>query len=340
MLTLWIACARGTAADDEEAMAAVVVEEEGAEVDALRAGDDGVPMAGEEGMPNAGVEEEPMARAVVPMARRRTTVNGIHLQSRNIAASMWWWMPCMRNVRAVRDPSEVELRQRTRSCRYTVTEISTLTHLPCYFDKSGGFNVVQVFTLGEASWRDVPVSGATCCLAAGVTSIDGKTYWVTKGPERVASFDLEDERVTSTRPLPVQAGPGYLCYLTDVRGRLGVISSIDEETPAKIEVWVLGDGRDREAWTCRYRVHMHGVQQQLSRPYFAHGDYLLTNVYTDYLLLVYGHRLSGAGSLQFNEVRISQRKPWTAMFSNRCYRCPTFAYVETTEPLSVYRLDQ
>ncbi|TVU05408.1 hypothetical protein EJB05_48569, partial [Eragrostis curvula] len=238
-------------------------------------------------------------------------------------------------------------------------------HLPCYFDKSGGFNVVQVFTLGEATWRDVPVPGASCCLAAGVISIDGKTYWVTKGPERVVCFDLEDERVTSTRPLPVQAGPGYLCYLTDVRGRLGVISSIDEETPAKIEaririnhgllsadvgacesdkfsvVWVLGDGSDRERWTCRYRVQMHGVKQLLSRPYFVHGDFLLTKVYKDYKLVVFGHRLTGAGRLQCNEVRISQRKPGTALaFLNGGYRCPTFAYLATTEPLSVYKFSQ
>lgn len=52
-----------------------------------------------------------------------------------------------------------------------------VVHVPYCFDKAGGFSVMQVFTVGDdASWRDVPVPGTSCCLDAGIVSIDGKTY--------------------------------------------------------------------------------------------------------------------------------------------------------------------
>ena len=40
-----------------------------------------------------------------------------------------------------------------------MTEQYKVVHLPCYLDRSGGFNAVQVFALGKAAarrwWRDV-----------------------------------------------------------------------------------------------------------------------------------------------------------------------------------------
>jgi F-box interacting protein len=81
-----------------------------------------------------------------------------------------------------------------------------VVHVPCFFKTK---DTVQVFTLGEASWREVPAPAyARCNLDAGVVSVDGGTYWVTEGSEdRIMCFDLESERVTCTEPLPKAARP-------------------------------------------------------------------------------------------------------------------------------------
>jgi hypothetical protein len=60
----------------------------------------------------------------------------------------------------------------------------------CYLDRTGGFNVLQVFTLGDAvGWRDVPIHGGSCRVDAGLISIGGIMRWVTRDMECV-----EEER--------------------------------------------------------------------------------------------------------------------------------------------------
>ncbi|KAM0897587.1 hypothetical protein ACQ4PT_022467 [Festuca glaucescens] len=86
-----------------------------------------------------------------------------------------------------------------------------VVHLPCCFDRVYEFDTLQVFTLGEAAWRDVPTpptsggAGPRCRFDIGVVSVDGATYWVTKGTGKIMSFDLEDEKITSVHPMPVEA---------------------------------------------------------------------------------------------------------------------------------------
>ncbi|TVU05400.1 hypothetical protein EJB05_48561, partial [Eragrostis curvula] len=221
------------------------------------------------------------------------------------------------------------------------TGLYKIMHIPCSLDDTAQFIVVQVLTLGEASWRNIPApAGASCCLGSGIIVVDGTAHWVTKDTVRLASFDLADESFASTAPLPVPTGPGYTTRLTVVRGRLGVTSSLSKATPAKIEVWVLGDGgrKDQQGWSRRYRVQVRGmVERFLPRPQFAHGDYALTaesKNYTD--IVVYGHTRSGAARRsQCHFARISEQKPVACIKGN--LRC-MFAYIETTEPLGLYRL--
>ncbi|TVU05403.1 hypothetical protein EJB05_48564, partial [Eragrostis curvula] len=200
----------------------------------------------------------------------------------------------------------------------------------------------EAYSFGS-SWRDVPApAGASCCLASGIIIVDGTAHWVTKDTATLASFDLADESFTSTAALPVRGGHGYITRLTEVRGRLGIIASVDKATPAKTEVWVLGDDgrKDQRGWSCRYRVQVHGVRRCLSRPHFAHGDYMLTTGSKNYShLIVFGHTQSGAGRLQCHDVRISEQKPaGTAVACIKGHLCWMFAYIETTEPLGLYRL--
>ncbi|KAK3123769.1 hypothetical protein QOZ80_8AG0635760 [Eleusine coracana subsp. coracana] len=217
-----------------------------------------------------------------------------------------------------------------------VTERYKVVHLPCYFDQTGGFNVVHVFTLGEASWRDVPVPGSSCCLNAGIVSIDGATYWITNnGDESVVSFNLKEERVVIIKALPKRVDAGHGWHLTEVHGRLGLVSSstVKRGRTEKIEVWVLGDGKDWQGWSRRYSVQVNGIQQELiMRPHLAHGDYVLL---TDWKQAVYWHRLRNAGRWQCGEVRSvkisEQRLRAVALIGGISSKIVgIFSYVKTT----------
>jgi F-box interacting protein len=196
-----------------------------------------------------------------------------------------------------------------------------IVHVPCYH---GRLAVVEVFTLGEPSWRSVPLPAAVRAIgtlgSGGVVSVDGTIYWIAKGGDgdgdgKAVSFDLGDERLYAT-PLPVAAKPGVA--LTVVRGRLGV--ALDRNN--KTDVWVLERGR----WRHRYHVRLYG-SQRLTMPHFAHGKYVLTREGT----VLYGHKLDARRS--FNVSR--SKEPAVCIAEGYIDR--TFAYVETREPLSVYQ---
>ncbi|KAM0915379.1 hypothetical protein ACQ4PT_010875 [Festuca glaucescens] len=44
-----------------------------------------------------------------------------------------------------------------------------IVHVPCFFKTK---ETLQVFTLGDASWREVPAPGARCRLEAGLVSVN------------------------------------------------------------------------------------------------------------------------------------------------------------------------
>ncbi|TVU05361.1 hypothetical protein EJB05_48520, partial [Eragrostis curvula] len=226
-------------------------------------------------------------------------------------------------------------------------------HLPTglykivYLPYAGRFYELQVFTLGDASsWRRVAVPGESSCHPdAGLVSVAGYTFWVTQGADRVASFDLGDESVAHV-PLPVEVGRDCYynrCHLTEVHGRLGLaVSTFQNPAMATTEVWVLGEGRERHKWSRKYRVQMEGVEQQLARPHFAHGEYILTTDTRKGTQQVFGHRLLHKGRQLVNgevqSVRIRDAgTPVAGIPTNSCLR-GTFAFVETTEPLRVYKL--
>ncbi|KAM0884470.1 hypothetical protein ACQ4PT_030964 [Festuca glaucescens] len=97
-----------------------------------------------------------------------------------------------------------------------------VVHVPCFYKTK---DTLQVFTLGEASWREVSTPAyARCNLDADVVSANGATYWVTEGSDdRIMSFDLDSEQVTCTQPLPTSARP--IRHLTQVNRRLSTATS-------------------------------------------------------------------------------------------------------------------
>ncbi|KAK1647937.1 hypothetical protein QYE76_065742 [Lolium multiflorum] len=108
-----------------------------------------------------------------------------------------------------------------------------VVHVPCYYDSARVFRSVQVFTLGEASWRDVVTPPAAICnRSAGVVSVDGATYWVVNGTKKILRLDLGDERVTSVQPIPsVPSGCSSSWHLMEVHGKLGIAFAQSSHVP-------------------------------------------------------------------------------------------------------------
>ncbi|OEL18729.1 hypothetical protein BAE44_0020252 [Dichanthelium oligosanthes] len=131
---------------------------------------------------------------------------------------------------------------------HPATGLYKIVHVPCR-SGDGTLDVVRVFTLGDRSWREVPVPrGSSCLLSFGIISIDGATYRVARDAHSVMSFDLKDERVVFVKTLPVRV---QLCLdhswhlTTDAKGRLGLaVCSYDLKRTrrlkgSKTEGWML-----------------------------------------------------------------------------------------------------
>jgi hypothetical protein len=209
-----------------------------------------------------------------------------------------------------------------------------VVHVPSHFDPSiWEPSTVHVFTLGNASWRDVHAGpNARCALGAcHFAEVDGTVYWMTEYTGRVVAFDLESEIVTPIEPLPVTV-PGD-CWLTKVHGRLGIVAGGDDS----VAVWLL----EGERWSRRYVVEAQRLRQpteerlswELTRPHFAHGGYVLTHGGSGKFMC--GRKMGEAARSQGGVVQIRRHDPVDAVLCLGYYRINhTFAYIETNEPLS------
>ncbi|CAM0949181.1 unnamed protein product [Alopecurus aequalis] len=226
----------------------------------------------------------------------------------------------------------------------------TVVHIPCCFSGIWEFHTVQVFTLGGTSWRDVATPavggvGVACLRKAGVVSVDGATYWVAEATERIMSFDLEKERVTSVQPLPVPlpTRSGSSFRLAEVHGRLGMAIFNDSAKLARTDVWVLESARGEQRWRLWYSVEVVKVRhypygvgtpcQWMTLPHFAHGDHVLAHGGG----ILYRHEPNGTRKKsRYGMVQIGERNTGKIAATGRVEQA--FAYVETKEPLDIYRL--
>ncbi|CAM0958155.1 unnamed protein product [Alopecurus aequalis] len=207
---------------------------------------------------------------------------------------------------------------------HPITGQYKVVHVPCSFDHICEFDAVHVLTLGEGAWREVPVDvpgGIKCNLNAGIISIDGATHWVTKGSSpRIVTFDIKEERVTSTTQLPPLSTGRDQYHLTEVEGRLGFATWDGSMTT---EVWVMM----AKTWSHWYRLRGH----DLPRPRFLYGDQVLTRKSGSF----YWHRKYWRKDVNERDSCCFVAK---LIAEHHCYRM--FAYVETTEPLTVFRRKQ
>ncbi|CAO2169503.1 unnamed protein product [Urochloa humidicola] len=196
---------------------------------------------------------------------------------------------------AVPPPSKAH-GQTTEAASYSftyhpATGLYKIVHVPC---RGGGaaFDAVNVFTLGDTSWREVPVpAGTSCHLSFGLVSAGGATYWVAADAHSLMSFDLKDERVAFVMNLPVLVGRLWLDLswhlTTDMNGRLGLAVCSYEMKRARTlkgcqtKVWMLeGGGRNKKkTWALRYTIvepGWDGPLHQIAWSHAVHGEHVLT----------------------------------------------------------------
>lgn len=148
-------------------------------------------------------------------------------------------------------------------------------------------DAVQVFTLGDTSWRTVPVSalGSSYDCSSGAISVDGSTYWLSAFTDRVMALDLDNESVTSfpvppQAKRPVSAYPGELRWqLTNIHGKLGLV--VTDLTMQVKEVWVLEeDTGEQPRWSKRYNLPVQTARSPgrwIVAPHLIHGgEYILS----------------------------------------------------------------
>ncbi|KAI5001445.1 hypothetical protein ZWY2020_026095 [Hordeum vulgare] len=210
-----------------------------------------------------------------------------------------------------------------------------VVHVPCFFKTK---ETVQVFTVGEASWREVPAPNMKCRLDAGVVSVNGASYWVTEGSqEKIMSFDLKSERMKPTKPLPPVLSGTPVGHLTEVHRRLSFVV-VDNYA---VKVWILESTGKEQTWIYQYILIVHypslGPKQQLTRPNFILGEHVLIVGGQGRKLYRYLHK-------PVNYETRSECKAVHNCFQSvvvpdiRGHIYGTFAYIKTTEVLSVYRL--
>ncbi|KAF0909139.1 hypothetical protein E2562_031641 [Oryza meyeriana var. granulata] len=179
-------------------------------------------------------------------------------------------VPCGDGVAATSPPSRFGYHPTTG--RYKVV------HVPCRRRLTSSDHTLQVFTLGDASWREVASPG-------GIVSVDGSTYWLTSRGDRVMSMDLADEHVASfSAPPVVRRRPDFpgnpVFHVTNVHARLGVaVGTYEAVAPTRVDVWVLEAGGRRGETPARWS-RTYSVAARLDEglwitwPYVAHGEHV------------------------------------------------------------------
>ncbi|CAM0942685.1 unnamed protein product [Alopecurus aequalis] len=226
-------------------------------------------------------------------------------------------------------------------------------HVPYSFDR------VWVFTLGEALWRDVATGSPIepYDISKGIVNINGTVHWAVKGMKaKVLTFDLDSEHISSIRPLPNVLSRRGSFHLMEARGsRLGIAFSHESSTSDKTEVWVMEHAMvGPPTWSPWYNIIMQKPQDllmhrhQLTLPNFTthDNDYVLTMRWELCIAggchgyVLYKHKpRNDVKKARHGVVEISEwnRGKEVGIIPADYIRPRTFAYVETTEPLSAYR---
>ncbi|CAM0951879.1 unnamed protein product [Alopecurus aequalis] len=178
---------------------------------------------------------------------------------------------------------------------HPVTEEYKITHFlgdcieghPHNKDK---FSVVQVYTLGDEKWKDIPTPEAlrlNTVRKSGVVNVDGTMYWLTEDKtaswqHALVSFDLREESFAMIQ-LPEKCedhdyfGPRKF-WIRDMDGKLCIVtaqtSSYDARTlVGELQIWTL-DNSVEQRWSQKYNIM--NPPNSVPGPHFVHRDRILT----------------------------------------------------------------
>ncbi|KAL6646082.1 hypothetical protein ACP70R_017690 [Stipagrostis hirtigluma subsp. patula] len=129
-----------------------------------------------------------------------------------------------------------------------------VVHIPRGRRDGEAADAIQVLTVGDKSWREVPVPapGASYSQSCEAVTVDGSTYWLTASSDRVTALDLADDRVTSFEAPPDRVAHGM--QLTNVDERLGLALRV-AGLETRVEVWVReSGGGEQPRWSQRYNL--------------------------------------------------------------------------------------
>ncbi|KAL6661190.1 hypothetical protein ACP70R_000574 [Stipagrostis hirtigluma subsp. patula] len=240
------------------------------------------------------------------------------------------------------EPEPVRAKRKYSFAYHPTTGLYKVVHIP-WRDCRAAHAAVQVFTLGGASWRTVPVlaaPGASYDRSCEAVSVDGWTYWLAafSDDHRVMALDLKDERVTAFDvPAAAQLLATSEWQLTNVHARLGLVVTTHE----RVEVWMLEGGGVQPRW--RWIVDTRWWYW-ITAPQLTYGRYILSapldarSLQEDQWKVrwrVYRHKVDDLADGDGKNERLRRLMGKELITGEDGFNGAvfTFAYVETLEPL-------
>lgn len=150
------------------------------------------------------------------------------------------------------------------------------------------FSVIQVYTLGDEKWRDVPtpeILSLDIVRNSGVVNVDGKMFWLTEHmtaswQHAVISFDLKEECFSMIQ-LPeeredyayIQYGPREF-WIRDIDDKICIVTaqcaSFDGRfLVGELQIWTL-DNILEQRWSKKYSIQ--NPPNYIPGPHFVHKD--------------------------------------------------------------------
>ncbi|XP_024319018.1 F-box protein CPR1 isoform X3 [Brachypodium distachyon] len=156
------------------------------------------------------------------------------------------------------------------------------------------FSVIQVYTLGDEKWRDVPtpeILSLDIVRNSGVVNVDGKMFWLTEHmtaswQHAVISFDLKEECFSMIQ-LPeeredyayIQYGPREF-WIRDIDDKICIVTaqcaSFDGRfLVGELQIWTL-DNILEQRWSKKYSIQ--NPPNYIPGPHFVHKDRLMAQL--------------------------------------------------------------
>uniref|UniRef100_A0ACD5XWZ7 Uncharacterized protein n=1 Tax=Avena sativa TaxID=4498 RepID=A0ACD5XWZ7_AVESA len=156
------------------------------------------------------------------------------------------------------------------------------------------FSVIQVYTLGDEKWKDIPTPEALSLDTvrnSGVVNVDGTMYWLTEDKtaswqHAVMSFDLREESFAMIQ-LPAERedhddfGPRKF-WIRDIDGKLCIVTAQTSRYDSRnllgeLQIWTL-DNSVEQRWSQKHNVK--NPPNYIPGPHFVHRDRILTQSYS------------------------------------------------------------